>query len=66
MYFLGCGKWELSDSMTAKLTGEDVNVENEKWQSLAYLLHLPDKTSCTASIIGPRWIMTSHSCLSQR
>ena len=52
--------------MTAKLTGEDVELSaDEKWQSLGYLLHLGDQTSCTVSIIGPRWIMTSHSCVSR-
>jgi len=61
-----CGKWALSDSVTAKLTGEDVELSaDEKWQSLGYLLHLGDQTSCTVSIIGPRWIMTSHSCVSR-
>ena len=65
-YFSECGKWTLSDSVTAKLTGEDVELSaDEKWQSLGYLLHLGDQTSCTVSIIGPRWIMTSHSCVSR-
>ena len=65
-YISECGKWTLSDSVTAKLTGEDVELSSdEKWQSLGYLLHLGDKTSCTVSIIGPRWIMTSHSCVSR-
>lgn len=61
-----CGKWEMSNNLTSKLAGENVVLsEEERWQSLAYLIHVKDKRTCTVSIIGPRWLLTSHSCLAQ-
>ena len=61
-----CGKWPLSNNLTAKLAGENVELsKEERWQSLAYLIHVTDKTTCTVSIIGPRWLLTSHSCLAK-
>ena len=35
-----------------------------QWPSLALLFHVKLKVSCTASIISPKWLATSHSCIS--
>jgi len=59
-----CGKWPLSENLTAKLAGENVSW-TERWQSLAYLIHVKDRTTCTATIIGPRWLITSQSCIAK-
>ncbi len=35
----------------------------EQWPSIAYLFHVDQKTSCTASIIGSRWMLASFGCV---
>ena len=64
-----CGKWNLSSSLAAKLageTGDRFGTAGERWPSLAYLINTKDRTTCTASIIGPRWVVVAHSCITKR
>jgi len=63
-----CGKWNLSSSLAAKLageTGDRFSTAGERWPSLAYLINTKDRTTCTASIIGPRWVVVAHSCITK-
>ena len=67
--FSECGKWTLSSSLAAKLageTGDNFVADEERWPSLSYLVHVKDKSTCTASIIGPRWVVAAHSCITKR
>ena len=55
--------------MAAKLageTGDRFGTAGERWPSLAYLINTKDRTTCTASIIGPRWVVVAHSCITKR
>ena len=64
-----CGRWNLSNNLAAKLAGDAEDnfvTDEERWPSLAYLVHVRDKSTCTASIIGPRWVVASHSCITKR
>ena len=46
-----CGNWHGSNS------------SGPQWPSLALLFHVKEKTSCTATIISPRWLVTSCTCI---
>ena len=44
--------------------GETPDLESgAQWPSVAVLFNVKLKTSCTVSIVSPRWLLTSHSCL---
>lgn len=58
----------MSNNLAAKLAGDAEDnfvTDEERWPSLAYLVHVRDKSTCTASIIGPRWVVASHSCITK-
>ena len=36
-----------------------------QWPSLAVLFNVKRKASCTVTIFSPRWLLTSHTCVSR-
>ena len=44
--------------------GGEADLESgSQWPSLAVLFNVRRKTSCTVTIVSPRWLVTSHSCV---
>jgi hypothetical protein len=60
-----CGSHGLADGLAARLVGGD-GATNGQWPSVALLYHTRHKSSCTASIISPKWLLSSYSCLHLR
>ncbi|XP_033607737.1 uncharacterized protein LOC111865478 isoform X2 [Cryptotermes secundus] len=60
-----CGSHGLADGVAARLVGGD-GATNGQWPSVALLYHTRHKSSCTASIISPKWLLSSYSCLHLR
>ncbi|XP_069682379.1 uncharacterized protein [Periplaneta americana] len=60
-----CGSHGLADGIAARLVGGD-GATNGQWPSVALLYHTRYKTSCTASIISPKWLLSSYNCLHLR
>uniref|UniRef100_A0A1V1FNG4 Putative serine protease 69 isoform A n=1 Tax=Reticulitermes speratus TaxID=60591 RepID=A0A1V1FNG4_9NEOP len=60
-----CGSHGLADGVAARLVGGD-GATNGQWPSVALLYHTRYKSSCTASIISPKWLLSSYSCLHLR
>ena len=60
-----CGQWNLTDSVETLLVGGgEADLESgSQWPSLAVLFNVRRKTSCTVTIISPRWLVTSYSCV---
>ena len=72
-----CGKWQLTNKLKAQLLeGNDAETttlrssvlpfSEDQWPSVAYLLHVRNKTSCTVSIIGSKWLLTSYKCIAEK
>nr|CAD7408682.1 unnamed protein product [Timema poppensis] len=57
-----CGTHSLAEGVTARLAGGDRS-NNGQWPSVALLYHTGYKTRCTASIISPRWLLSSYNCI---
>ena len=49
----------LDDNLECGLWAE----ASDPWPSLALVLHVRTKTSCPASVLSPRWLLTSSQCL---
>ncbi|KAJ9589246.1 hypothetical protein L9F63_017545 [Diploptera punctata] len=60
-----CGSHGLADGVTARLVGGN-GATNGQWPSVALLYHTKNKFSCTASIISPKWLLSSYNCLHLR
>nr|CAD7447545.1 unnamed protein product [Timema bartmani] len=60
-----CGTHSLAEGVTARLAGGD-RANNGQWPSVALLYHTGYKTRCTASIISPRWLLSSYNCIKHR
>nr|CAD7264850.1 unnamed protein product [Timema shepardi] len=60
-----CGTHSLAEGVTARLAGGDRS-NNGQWPSVALLYHTGYKTRCTASIISPRWLLSSYNCIKHR
>ena len=60
-----CGSHGLADGVAARLVGGD-GATNGQWPSVALLYHTRYKSSCTTSIISPKWLLSSYSCLHLR
>ncbi|KAG8238853.1 hypothetical protein J437_LFUL018678 [Ladona fulva] len=62
-----CGASGLADSsgVAARLAGGNVTA-NGQWPSVALLYHTGQRTTCTASIVSPRWLVASYNCLHMR
>ena len=59
-----CGRWNLTDSVETLLVGGEADLESgSQWPSLAVLFNVRRKTSCTVTIVSPRWLVTSYSCV---
>ena len=60
-----CGQWNLTDNVETLLVGggEGDLESGSQWPSLAVLFNVKRKTSCTVTIISPRWLVTSYSCV---
>jgi len=61
-----CGVWELPDSLVAGLAAGEVPEAGLQWPSLALAFNVKSKSTCTATIIGSSWLITSITCLQQR
>jgi len=56
-----CGKWSVSNDLELAIsTG---SAQTSQLPAIAYLVHLDKRTSCTVTIIHPKWLLTSYSCL---
>jgi hypothetical protein len=54
----------MSEALLNRLVSSDaVASSEEQWPSIAYLFNPDEKASCTVSIIGPRWLLTSYRCI---
>jgi len=42
---------------------EDEKDESPQWPSLAYLFSVSNKDACTASVVHPKWLLTSWQCV---
>ena len=54
--------------MAAQLVGDTEVADLEagaQWPSLAVLFNVKRKASCTVTIFSPRWLLTSHTCVSR-
>ena len=63
-----CGSWNLTDAVAAQLVGDTEVADLEagaQWPSLAVLFNVKRKASCTVTIFSPRWLLTSHTCVSR-
>ncbi|XP_068086378.1 uncharacterized protein [Anabrus simplex] len=54
-----------STAYASRVVGGD-GATNGQWPSVALLYHTRHKTSCTASIISPKWLLSSYNCLHLR
>jgi len=65
---LVCGSWNLTDAVAAQLVGDTEVADLEagaQWPALAVLFNVKRKASCTVTIFSPRWLLTSHTCVSR-
>lgn len=62
---LACGNPGPSDGVAARLVGGN-GAANGQWPSVAILFQNKTKATCTATIISPRWLLSSYNCLHAR
>ncbi len=62
----GCGVWDLSDDLLARLAGGPGGEVGLQWPSLALLFNVRTKSTCTVSMFSPIWLLTSYSCLADK
>lgn len=64
-FFAACGSHGQADGVAARIVGGD-GATNGQWPSVALLFNAKQRASCTATIISPKWLLVSYSCLHQR
>merc|ERR1712223_1031756 len=59
-----CGDWSLSeDHMRWLIKGDRKEDSGIQWPTISLLFNVETTSSCTVSILSPKWLATSHSCL---
>lgn len=63
---LDCGSWKIEDSVLSILKEGQNPESNSSWPSVAYIFNVKGKSSCTASILSPKWLLISYNCIAQK
>ncbi|XP_059087238.1 uncharacterized protein LOC131883724 isoform X1 [Tigriopus californicus] len=61
-----CGSWTIKESVLSSLKEGQTPESNSPWPNVAYIFNVKGKSSCTGSILSPKWLLISYSCIAQK
>eukprot|EP00095_Tigriopus_kingsejongensis_P006172 maker-scaffold40_size501252-snap-gene-4.18 protein:Tk06172 transcript:maker-scaffold40_size501252-snap-gene-4.18-mRNA-1 annotation:"Enteropeptidase" len=61
-----CAKWKISATALTSLMEVGQAPNDAPWPSVAYIFNVNSKSSCTGSILSPKWVLTSYRCIAEK